>query len=164
MSMFFLPKNRTRILRLMGLIVLFFPLLLTAQSAANRFVSKYRPLSDSLSASYGIPASVILGISLLESGAGTSRNARLLKNYFGIVGKNNLLRTHGIRTRYKQYATDSGSFVDFCRLMTRKRFYTSLKDNSDPILWVNAISRSGYSEMPAVWQKRVISTIRKHRL
>lgn len=148
----------------MGLVVLLFPLFLGAQSTAQRFVSKYRPLTDSLSVSYGIPASIMLGISILESGSGTSQNAQLLKNFFGIVGKNNLLQSHGIKTRYKQYATDTASFVDFCRLMTRKRFYSTLKNNSDSKAWVKAISAAGYSEMPDVWQTRVLATIRKHRL
>lgn len=134
------------------------------QPAAQRFISTFRPLADSLSVAYGVPASVILGVSLLESGSGTSRNARLLKNYFGIVGRNNLLKTHGIRSRYKQYASDIESFVDFCRLMTRKKFYTRLKGNSSAQEWVKAISASGYSEVPAVWQQRVLTTIRKHRL
>ena len=164
MIMLLLPKNRIRSLRLMGSILLLLPFFLKAQPTANRFISKYRPIADSLAAVYGIPSSVILGISLLESGAGTSRNARLLKNYFGIVGKNNLRQTHGIRTRYRQYNTDTGSFVDFCRLMTRKKFYASLKNNPSPTLWIKAISATGYSEVPAIWQKRVLGTIRQHRL
>ena len=101
---------------------------------------------------------------MLESGSGTSRNARLLKNYFGIVGKNSLLRTHGIKTRYKQYASDLESFVDFCRLMTKKKFYPSLKGTTQIQQWVRSIAAAGYSEVPVVWQQRVMSTIRKNRL
>jgi flagellum-specific peptidoglycan hydrolase FlgJ len=150
--------------RFIGLAICILPWALGAQNSSHRYVLKYRPLADSLSRSYGVPASVILGVSLLESGSGTSRNCRLLNNYFGIVGKNNLLRTQGIRTRYKQYATDTASFIDFCRLMTRKRFYPSLKNNPSSLLWVQAISKAGYSEVPATWQKRVLSTIRQHHL
>jgi Bax protein len=162
--MFSRPKDRICSLRLVGLLLFFLPIFLSAQSSAQRFINKFRPLTDSLAAVYGIPAAVMLGVSILESGSGTSRNARLLNNYFGIVGKNNLMRTHGIRSRYRQYATDTGSFVDFCRLLTRKRFYATLKNNTDPTLWIKAISATGYSEVPAVWQQRVLSTIRKHRL
>jgi hypothetical protein len=147
-----------------GLSICLLPWALVGQNSSHRFILKYRPIADSLSQSYGVPASVILAVSLLESGSGTSRNARLLNNFFGIVGKNNLLRTRGIRTRYKQYASDTASFVDFCRLMTRKRFYASLKHNSNATLWVQAISKAGYSEAPAIWQKRVMSTIRQHQL
>jgi len=153
-----------RSLRLVGLLICCLPQLLSAQASTQKFISTYRPLADSLSAVYGIPAAVILGVSMLESGAGTSRNARLLKNYFGIVGRNSLLKTHGIRTRYKQYTSDSDSFIDFCRLLTRKKFYASLKGNPQPQLWIKSIAASGYSEAPVLWQQRVLSTIRKNRL
>ncbi len=164
--MFMLLKSITHVerLRLVVIFVMLLPFSLAAQSAPQRFITKYRSLSDSLENVYGVPAAVMLGVSILESGSGTSRNARLLKNYFGIVGKNNLMQTHRIRTRYRQYATDIESFVDFCRLMTRKKFYDRLKNNPDPALWVKAMSAAGYSEMPAVWQQRVLNTIRKHRL
>lgn len=148
----------------MILLFLLCPFFLVAQPVAERYVSKFRPLADSLSAVFGIPASVILGISMLESGSGTSRHARLLKNYFGIVGRNNLMRTHGIRSRYKQYSSDVESFADFCRLMSQKKFYPSLKGTNDPVKWINAIAATGYSEMPTVWKQRVMSTIRKQHL
>lgn len=157
-------QRRYRILQSTFLVIFLLPLLLIAQPPAQRYVSKFRPLADSLSVVYAVPASVILGVSMLESGSGTSRHARLLKNYFGIIGKNNLMRTHGIRSRYKQYASDVDSFVDFCRLMTRKKFYSTLKGTNDPQKWINAIAAAGYSEMPSVWKQRVMSTIRKQRL
>jgi Bax protein len=157
-------KAGFRSIRLAGFILFLLPVLLTAQPSAQRFVTRFKPMADSLSAAYGIPASVILGISMLESGSGTSRHARLLKNYFGIVGKNSLMRTHGVRSRYKQYSSDVESFSDFCRLMTRKKFYPTLKGTNDPSKWINAIAATGYSEMPTVWKQRVMSTIRKQRL
>lgn len=163
-SMHFSGPNSFHTIRLVALLICWLPASLSAQSSAQKFISTYRPLADSLSVAYGIPAAVILGISLLESGSGTSRNARLLKNYFGIVGRNNLLKTRGIRTRYKQYASDTDSFVDFCRLMTRKKFYASLKGTPQPQPWIRSIAAAGYSEVPAVWQQRVMSTIRKNRL
>jgi flagellum-specific peptidoglycan hydrolase FlgJ len=88
----------------------------------------------------------------------------MLNNFFGIVGKNNLRRTHSITSRYKQYATEIESFVDFCRLISRKRFYPSLKGNKSIQQWVRSIAAAGYSEAPVVWQQRVMSTIRKNRL
>jgi flagellum-specific peptidoglycan hydrolase FlgJ len=113
---------------------------------------------------YGIPASVILGIAIIESSSGTSRNSRLLHNHFGIVGKNNLLKTRGIKTRYKQYPDDTSSYIDFCRLMTRKRFYSKLKGNMNYKLWIDAISKAKYSEVPDVWKQRILSAIRKNKL
>jgi len=130
----------------------------------SKYVRKYRPLADSLSAIYGIPVPVILGVAILESGSGTSRNCKLLKNHFGMIGKNNLLKTNGIKSRYKQYPDDRASYVDFCRLMTKKKFYGKLKNNTDYKLWVNAISKAGYSEVPDDWKKKVLATIKKSKL
>jgi flagellum-specific peptidoglycan hydrolase FlgJ len=128
------------------------------------FTERYSRLADSLSEAYGIPSSVILGISIIESSSGTSRNVRLLKNYFGIVGKNRLHKSHGIKTRYKQYSSDTASFVDFCRVVSRKKFYPTLKGNPNHKLWIHALSKSGYSEKPTVWEKLILSTIEKNKL
>jgi len=135
-----------------------------AQSSTKTFITKYRPLADSLSEAYGIPPSVILGVSIVESGSGTSRNCRLLNNFFGIVGKNNLLKTKGIKTRYKQYPDATASFIDFCKLLAKKKYYKKLKGNMDYKLWTDAISKSGYSEVPAVWRQRINDTIKKNKL
>ena len=128
------------------------------------YVKKYRPMADSLSSIYGVPTSVILGVAILESGAGTSRNCKLLHNHFGIVGKNDLLKTKRIKSRYKQYSDSRASYVDFCKLMTKKKFYKKLKDNDDYTLWVEAMSASGYSEIPDYWKQKVLETIRKNKL
>lgn len=136
----------------------------SAVSGQSKYVKKYSGLADSLSEVYGIPPAVMLGIAIIESSSGTSRNCRLLNNHFGIIGKNNLLRTKGIKTKYKQYPDDTSSYVDFCRLMTKKKFYSKLKGNMDYKLWIDAISKAKYSEVPAVWKQRILQTIRKNRL
>lgn len=128
------------------------------------FINQFAPLADSLSIEYSIPRAVILGVSIIESGSGTSRNCRLLNNYFGIVGKNNLYKTKRIKTRYKQYPDALSSFTDFCKLVTRKKFYKKLKGNTNYRLWVEAISKAGYSEVPETWKQRVSSVIRKNKL
>lgn len=133
-------------------------------SAQKTFIQKFRPLADSLGAEYGIPASVILGVSIVESGSGTSRNCKLLNNYFGIVGKNNLKKTKGIKSRYKQYPDATASFTDFCKLLAKKKYYKKLKGNMDYKAWTEAISKSGYSEVPSVWKQRVNDAIKKNKL
>ncbi len=141
-------------------------LVLISFSAASQksFIQKFKPLADSLSAEYGIPTAIILGVAIVESGSGTSRNCKLLNNYFGIVGKNNLLKTRGIKTRYKQYADATASFADFCRLLSSKKYYKKLKGEMDHKKWVEAISKSGYSEAPSEWRKRVNDVIKKNNL
>jgi hypothetical protein len=142
-------------------LLLSFPLFALSQSG---YVKKYKPLADSLSLEFGIPASVILGVAILESGSGTSRNAKLLKNHFGIVGKNNLAKTKGIKTKYKQYPNVQSSYRDFARLMMKKKFYALLKGNMNEGLWIDAISKASYSEVPGIWKKRVLTTIKANHL
>src|SRR5690606_7874251 len=125
-----------------------------------KYIQTYRPLADSLSVVYGIPSSVMLGVAIIESGSGTSRNAKLLNNHFGIVGKNNLLKTKGIRSRYKQYPSVKASYIGFCQLLTRKKFYPKLKGNNDYKRWLEAMSKAGYSEAPVEWKKRISAAIR----
>ena len=127
----------------------------------SKYVKQYRALADSMQEEYKIPAAVILGVAILESGSGTSKNARLLNNHFGIVGKNKL---KNVKTRYKQYESVYDSYKDFCKLLKKKKYYDKLKGNMNYTLWVDAISKAGYSEVPTIWKQRVISTIKKNKL
>ena len=136
-----------------------------AQSkTVTRYIEKYSVLADSLSFEFGIPVSVILGVAIVESSSGTSRNAKLLNNHFGIVGRNNLLKTKGIRTKYKQFDNGESSYINFCKLLSHRKFYKKLKGNSDYKLWVDAISRSNYSEVPEIWKKAILYAIRNSKL
>ncbi len=128
---------------------------------SRSFVKKFQPLADSLSADYGIPSAVILGVSMIESGSGASRNCKLLNNYFGIKGKNKLT---GVKSSYKQYPDATASFVHFCHVIKKKKFYKKLKGNMDYKLWVDAISKAAYSEVPDIWKQRVSDAIRKNKL
>lgn len=155
------PNGRIRT----GLLLVITCLIITGTGWSQKaFIQQYRPLADSLSTEYGIPAAVILGVAIVESGSGTSKNCKLLNNFFGIVGKNNLLKTKGIKSRYKQYPDATASFADFCKLQTRKKYYSKLKGNMDYKVWVEAISKSGYSEAPTTWKQRVSDTIKKNKL
>lgn len=147
-----------------ALLPLLLVLSLAGAAQSKSFVQQFRPLADSLSLEYGIPASIILGVAIIESSSGTSRNCKLLNNYFGIVGKNNLLKTKGIRTRYKQYPDALASFEHFCKVIAKKKYYKKLKGNMDYKLWIDAMSKHGYSEVPAVWKARVGDAIRKNKL
>ena len=130
----------------------------------EKYIKQYKPIADSLSSVYGIPTSVMLGIAIIESGAGKSRNCKLLNNHFGIKGKNDLLKTKGIKTAYKQYPDGRSSYVSFSRLMSRKKFYPKLKGKMDHQLWLDAISKSGYSTVPEEWKRNITAAIRKHKL
>ena len=130
----------------------------------SRYIKQYEPIADSLSEIYGIPTSVMLGIAIIESGAGSSRNCKLLNNHFGIKGKNDLLKTKGIKSAYKQFPDGRSSYVAFSKLMTKKKFYPKLKGKMDHTAWLDAISKAGYSTVPDEWKRNITAAIRKHNL
>ncbi len=132
-----------------------------AQKVITNYIHKFSPIAKELCVKHGIPASIILGVSILESGSGTSLNCRQLNNYFGMTGKNSLKKR---RTMYKQYATAEDSFNDFCGVLSRKKFYPKLKDNMDHKQWLTAMNHANYAGAKGVWISRVSSIIAKHKL
>jgi Bax protein len=139
-------------------------LLALLSTGQTKYVKKYRPLADSLEKEFGIPAAVILGVAIIESSSGTSPNCKLLNNHFGIVGKNKVFKTKHIRTRYKQYPDSRASYIDFCKVLVKKKFYKKLKGNLNYHLWLDAISKAGYSEVPSIWKQRITSAIQRNKL
>ena len=130
----------------------------------EKYIKKYAPLVQTLSAEFGIPVSVITVISIVESGAWTSRTVKLLNNHFGVVGKNNLLKTKGIKTKYKRFASAEESYRAFCKMIARKKYYAALKGNIDYTAWVTAMAKAGYSTQPTLWKKQIIGAIKKYKL
>lgn len=157
----FLQKYFTLKQWILAVCIVFSPLFSIGQTA---YINRYKPLADSLSTVAEIPSSIILGVAALESGFGTSRNAKLLHNHFGVKGKNNLWKTKRKRSRYKQYVSVKASYIDFVRIITNKKFYNTLKGNTDYKAWITAISKSGYSEKPTIWSDRITSIIIKYKL
>ncbi len=119
------------------------------------FVDKYNPMAQELMEKHNIPASVILAISMLESGNGTSKLSRNKNNYFG-VKKNNV---------YRGYESDSASFKDFCQIIARKKYYGNLTKNNimDYNVWVTKIQSGGYS-VSKDWPTKVLYYIKKYKL
>src|ERR1700739_1853541 len=72
----------------------------------------------------GVPASIVLGAAMHESGCGNSHVARNLNNQFGMKGNTayTYIDSHNkkVRTTYKQYDSVLESFEDFARIMTEK--------------------------------------------
>lgn len=136
-----------------------------AQQSTNNYLKKFKPVSVELMQETGIPASVILGIAMLESGTGTSRNAKLLHNHFGIVGRNNLAQTKpGHRSVYKQYVSDVASYEHFVELLTSKKWFGQMKGNPEFSAWLKKMNHSGYSSAGHVWINRVTNIINRYKL
>ncbi len=144
-----------RKLLVLGLLALVFSS--NAQNAA--YIFNHKLIAAVLSQHYGIPAPVILAVAAIESSGGTAPVAKVLNNHFGMVGKNDIVNDKGHKSRYKQYSNELASYIDFCSVVSRKRFYGKLKNNSNCIAWVKALSRCGYSELPEQWEQKVLSVL-----
>jgi Bax protein len=150
-----------RIKLILFCLLLFSANICLAQEATTKYIKKHLSIASKLSQQWGIPTSIILGVSILESGSGTSVNCKQLNNYFGVKGHNHLKKRH---TKYKQYASAQDSFDDFCSILSRKKFYWRLKDNMDYHLWLRDMNKSKYAGAKEVWIKRVKLIIEKNKL
>lgn len=142
-----------------------FSLQVAAQSSASAFIDQHKKTAVILMNQSGIPASIILGVSMIESAMGKSRNCKLLNNYFGIKGKNNLSKAKGApRSAYKQYPNSYASFKDFVRIVKSKKYYPDLKGNMDYKKWLVKMNQYGYAEAKGKWIADISSVIRKYEL
>jgi len=122
----------------------------------SQYFSQYRSLADSLSESYKIPACVILSVAFVESGGGTSAVARKLNNHFGIVGKNNP-EVSGLKSKYRHFPSIKESFIGFCELVARKKFYPQVKGSDDVKLWLDKIAATGYAANASLWSGHIFN-------
>lgn len=130
--------------------------LATAFSATSPdYIAQYKPIADALSEKYNIPSAVILAVAILESDSGRSRVVLNLRNHFGIMGKSN----RKWRSRFKQYNSVEESFIDFCERITKFDFYLKLDCETDYKIWIDKISKTGYSSQPKKWKAKVLKTI-----
>jgi Bax protein len=149
-----------KLIRLLLLQALFTQVIF-AQKSTLKYIDKFLPLAKELSTEFGIPVSIILGVSILESGSGTSANCKDLNNYFGVKGKNHLKKR---KTKYKQYEKPEDSFRDFCGIISRKKFYSRLKHTTDYKVWLNEMNKAEYAGAKQAWVDAVRTIIRSYKL
>lgn len=136
----------------------------SARYTPKEYIDKFAPIAMMMMREYEIPASVMLGIAFLESGYGNSRNAILLKNHFGLVGKNSLRKRGKRHSAYKEFDNDTLSYEYFCKTIVSKKYYPKLKGNINYKLWLSKIYKNNYAKLKRLSIKRVSSIIKKYHL
>jgi flagellum-specific peptidoglycan hydrolase FlgJ len=118
----------------------------------------------------GVPASIVLGVAMHESGCGNSALAQHLNNQFGVKGGETVVyynkHNKKVRTAYKQYDSVMESFEDFARIMTEKKQFSHLADeftHYDYAGWAKGIQHNGYCSSHK-WASQVLTIIRKYQL
>lgn len=139
------------------LVLFFFLITFAASSQESKYVHHYKPLVKSLSKEFQIPYEVIMGIAIVESGEGKTKVSKIHNNHFGIVGKNKTK----LKTKYRHFNSAESSFRSFCMLVKRRNFYDTLKGNTDYKVWIEALSKTGYSTKPLVWKNKINKVIQE---
>lgn len=136
-----------------------------AQKSVKRFIKKYEKIAVESMQKHSIPASIILGVSIVESAAGESAIAKALRNFFGIKGKNvSSQEKLGYKSAYREYTSDEASFAHFCEVLKKKRFYVKMKSSTDYKQWLQMMNAASYAEAKQKWINDITKTIEKFDL
>lgn len=132
-----------------------------AQNSAKEYIETYRKAAIATMKQHGIPASIVLGIAMHESGSGTSKIARYLNNHFGIKGKGG---PKPIKSAYKGYNNVEECYSDFVEHLEKR--FSGLFDQysaKDYKGWAKGIQRGGYAASKT-WGSQVLGIIKKYNL
>jgi flagellum-specific peptidoglycan hydrolase FlgJ len=117
----------------------------------------------------GVPASIVLGVAMHESGCGNSALAVHLNNQFGVKGNGHIVyykKKKKVRTAYKYYDSVYDSFQDFARIMTERSEFSALAGTCthfDYNGWALGIQHHGYAS-DRKWARYVLGIIKKYQL
>lgn len=152
-------------MRIFFIVFLFFSsLFMQAQSAAEVYIARFDTLAIEVLNKYGIPASIILGIALVESAAGTSKLCRVNHNHFGVKGRVKSKKTKsGYTYTYRSFDTDEDSYLFIGELISRRKYYQTLIGNMNYMKWLKAIKASGYARSPS-WIPHIDQMIKRYNL
>ena len=146
------------------LIFVFSSFCLQAQSVAEVYIGKFDSLALEVYNKYEIPASLVLGIALQESAAGTSKLCRTHHNHFGVKGRVKSSKTKsGYTTSYRKFDSDEAAYLHFGEMISRKKYYASLKGNMDYLQWLKALKAAKYATS-SQWITHVDKMIRRYGL
>lgn len=132
------------------------------------YINKVAPYAIQASKESGIPASLIIAQSALESGWGGSSLASQYNNYFGIKGSGVNMPTteYGSNGSYstvagfRTYSDMQGSFTDWVKFLKDNSRYTKagVFSTTDPAGVAQALQRGGYATDPN-YASKLTSTI-----
>ena len=135
------------------------------------YINTYKTVAQTNMKKFGIPASIILGQALLESGSGTGNLCVQANNHFGIKCNKDW---SGASVRYDDDAADEcfrkynnplDSFRDHSLFLSGKTRYASLFNlgKTDYKTWAEGLKEAGYATDPQ-YPTKLITLIEKYQL
>lgn len=117
------------------------------------YIEKYKEVAQLNMQKYGIPASIILGQAILESGSGTGPLCVQANNHFGIKCHNDWLGASikydddSIGECFRKYDNPYDSFRDHALFLTSASRYSFLfnLDKKDYKAWAKGLKDAGYA-------------------
>lgn len=139
--------------------------------SANDYISRYKAKAINEMIKHRIPASVILGQGMLESGNGNSNLARNANNHFGIkchkewCGETFTMDDDEKNECFRKYETVMQSYEDHSYFLTSRPRYASLFliPKNDYIAWARGLKNAGYATHPS-YAEMLIDVIEKNKL
>jgi flagellum-specific peptidoglycan hydrolase FlgJ len=135
------------------------------------YIGQYKDIAKNNMAQYGIPASIILGQGILESGAGTGPLSTLANNHFGIkchkewTGPSVAYDDDAAQECFRKYDDPSQSYQDHSLFLTSRDRYSFLfdLDRRDYQGWARGLKVAGYATDPK-YPDKLIGIIERYQL
>jgi flagellum-specific peptidoglycan hydrolase FlgJ len=139
------------------------------KNTAKSYIEQFKDDAIKIMHQTGVPASIVLGVAMHESGCGNSSLAQNLNNQFGVKGGGGAVfyrNKRKVRSAYKRYGSVYDSFQDFARIMTERSEFSGLTDkftHFDYSGWAHGIQKRGYASSHT-WSAQVLGLIKKYQL
>ncbi|CAM2913527.1 glycoside hydrolase family 73 protein [Erysipelothrix tonsillarum] len=142
------------------------------------YFEKHLPYAQAVEKKYGVPVSVTLAMSALESSWGSSGLTTKANNYFGIKNSSSwdgAIYTAGTKEEYtpgvitsvtaafRKYNSDLDSFMDYGDFLTSNQRYSGAFKTDNSYDFVRAVADAGYATDKSYYDK-VSSTMKANNL
>ncbi len=156
-------------LLLATLVLLSATIALAQKNTPQSYIDQFKEDAVRIMHETGVPASIVLGVAMHESGCGNSKLAKNLNNQFGVKGGGGTVyyvHKKTVHTAYKKYGSVYDSFQDFARIMTERTEFSGLSLNLshfDYQGWAHGIQKHGYAH-DRHWSQYVLDIINRYHL
>ena len=141
------------------------------QDMVLKYITNYKPIAQANMKKHGIPASIILGQALLESGSGTGSICQQAQNHFGIkcgsdwTGESVRYDDDAVDECFRKYKNPQDSFSDHSLFLTGKKRYAALftLEKTDYKGWAKGLKEAGYAT-DELYPTKLITLIEKYQL
>ncbi|MFM2265837.1 MAG: hypothetical protein RLZ77_1257 [Bacteroidota bacterium] len=135
------------------------------------YIDQYDEIAKSNMKQYGIPASIILGQGILESGAGTGPLSVLANNHFGIkchkewTGPSVKYDDDAAQECFRKYEHSNQSYQDHSLFLTSRPRYKGLfeLEKGDYKQWAIGLKAAGYATDPK-YPEKLTGIIERYQL